>query len=152
MTEIVLERRMVEVPMAVETEGYVSGHVEVQLRTREQKLALKRVTVALKESGARLVNGRVVDNGGDAIRWLLEQLAGVGVSAPVVTWADAAEAAPPASPQSAPPGPPCPPASGGVPSADGFPPVPSVQAVSVGGRRVKGKKGKKGVGAALAAN
>jgi len=56
-------------------EGYLPTHVDVNLSDRSQRATLKRATEGLMDKGARLKNGRRVQNGADAVRWILEETA-----------------------------------------------------------------------------
>lgn len=48
-------------------------HVEAQLDT-PQSIMLRQLQLGLKEQGAELANGRLVESGADVVRYLLEQL------------------------------------------------------------------------------
>lgn len=70
---------VVEVPVGVIEGGHVARHVGCRL-SLSQGGALKRLVSALQATGAELVpkpgasRGKRVENGADAVRWLLEQL------------------------------------------------------------------------------
>lgn len=63
------------VPMAgLDPNAHLSRHVEAQL-TPEQAVILRGVQNALNQRYARMANGKFVQSGADAVRWLLEQVA-----------------------------------------------------------------------------
>lgn len=55
--------------------GYAQRHIDVQLK-HHQAIALRQLIRGLDATGARLANDRRVITGADAIRWLLEAVAG----------------------------------------------------------------------------
>ena len=64
-----------EVPlMEIPEGGYVTRHVEVQRLSLAQARTLKRIQCACLATGTRLTNGKPVQSGADAVRWLLEQV------------------------------------------------------------------------------
>lgn len=74
---VVVDPVSIEVPLAEEAgNGYVTRHVEVNRLTLQQKTAQRRLLRGLVAAGERLDNGALVATNADALRWLLEQLAG----------------------------------------------------------------------------
>jgi len=74
--EMTAETVLLELPLGEVGGGeYLSTHVEARLRTREQRLAMKRLLRGLQKAGAKTKDGRPVQRLGEAIRWLLEQVA-----------------------------------------------------------------------------
>lgn len=70
------DTRIIEVPLGgIAAGAYLSRHVEVRL-SREQAIALKRLHLALRRGNAELLSGRPIVHQADAVRWLLEQIAG----------------------------------------------------------------------------
>lgn len=66
---------MVTCPMGTVLQGeYCSRMVQVHLRSERQRVALRRLRMALNADAARLESGRIVDTNADAVRWFLEQL------------------------------------------------------------------------------
>ncbi len=66
--------RTITVPIGEPPAGaYVSQHVDVQL-TGSQGETLKAVIEGLLDRKARLVDGRIVKNGADAFKWMLEAI------------------------------------------------------------------------------
>ncbi|QDU82668.1 hypothetical protein Pla110_44290 [Polystyrenella longa] len=53
---------------------YLSRHVDVQVKTPEQRRALRQLIDGLDASGERLKSGRRVQSGADAFRWILENI------------------------------------------------------------------------------
>ncbi len=51
------------------------GHIEVQLRTLEQKRAMRRLFDGLNQAGARMKNGRRVQSYPDVVRYVLKRIA-----------------------------------------------------------------------------
>lgn len=62
-----------EAPMSATAVGFVRKRYEVRL-SGQQALAIRRLTLGLGESGAKLQNGKFIETGSDAIKWLLENL------------------------------------------------------------------------------
>lgn len=56
--------------------AYVARRCDVQQLTEPQRSVLKRLARGLSDSGATLANGKVIRSESDAIKWLLEGLAG----------------------------------------------------------------------------
>ena len=72
----------IDVPMHMCQSGYAPIRVEIRSLTERQSWALKRLTCSLRDTNARCETGQartaaglVVDREGDAVRWLLDQLA-----------------------------------------------------------------------------
>jgi hypothetical protein len=53
---------------------HLTAHVELQLLSLPQRVALRRLQIGLDQSGARLADGRRVVKNVDALRWVLEQV------------------------------------------------------------------------------
>lgn len=71
-----IQTALLEVPLAaVPPDVYLPQHVDVQLNTQDQRMALKRLQLALESKPTRLASGRLVTSGNDTFRWLLEQIA-----------------------------------------------------------------------------
>lgn len=73
---------IIEAPLGHCETGYATSKVNFEGMTTRQAAAYKRLTVSLDAGnyripmrGGRFQNGKVCHEGGDAIRWLLEQLA-----------------------------------------------------------------------------
>lgn len=62
---------------AIDPNGYHRRHVQLQL-DGVQSLALAQLHAALEAKQEKLLNGRLITSGADAIRYLLEQLHAVG--------------------------------------------------------------------------
>ena len=66
---------VLEVPLGdVGEKEYLSRHVESRLKTREQRLAMKRLLRGLQQTGATTKDGRPVQRPGDVVRLLMEQI------------------------------------------------------------------------------
>ena len=66
---------LVELPLGgVDSNEYLSSHVEARLKTLGQRMAMKRMLRGLQNSGAKTKDGRPVQRAGEAIRWLMEQI------------------------------------------------------------------------------
>jgi len=64
----------ITVPIAPLEEGaYVGDHVDVHL-DHCQRVTMRRMLNGLKDGGARLANERVVQNYGDVVRYILDQV------------------------------------------------------------------------------
>jgi len=85
VTRIVREIKtvLIEVPLCDNTPGldrtpsFCKAHVNIQLiksRSPTGRHLLHRLWWGLKETGAKLANGRKVFNRNDAVVWLIEQL------------------------------------------------------------------------------
>jgi hypothetical protein len=57
---------------------YLTNHLEVRLLTAAQRIGLRRLWSGLDAAGVRLANDKRPARAGDAIRWLLEQIAVAG--------------------------------------------------------------------------
>lgn len=55
-------------------------HVDVQLRNRQQREALRSIFLGLDRGGYRLANGQRVRNTVEAVLWLLEQVGSVALT------------------------------------------------------------------------
>ena len=67
---------LLELPLGEVNKGeYLSTHIEARLKTREQRLAMKRLLRGLQETGAKTKDGRPVQRPGEAIRYIAEQIA-----------------------------------------------------------------------------
>jgi len=67
----------IAVPLApLDEAAYMSSHVEVRRLDVPQRTALRRLRNGLNAAGARLANTKFVESPADAVRWLLEQIAG----------------------------------------------------------------------------
>ena len=75
--EITIESVMVEVPLGPSPTGHVSRDLRTHinhLMTVPQSIAVARLASGLRQTGAKLDNGRPVLYNADAVRWLLEQI------------------------------------------------------------------------------
>jgi hypothetical protein len=70
----VLTTGMLEVPLSSEAVGHIRNRHDVHL-TRSQAAILRRIALGLGQKGETLANGKHVDNGTDAIRWMIENIA-----------------------------------------------------------------------------
>ncbi len=59
-------------------DDYMTDHLEVRLLTPQQRLGLRHLWTGADAAGLRLEDGRRLARPGDAIRWLLEQIAAAG--------------------------------------------------------------------------
>jgi hypothetical protein len=76
--EVALIEAELMLPMApATTSAYIPTHVDVHLSVT-QAAALRRVFDGLQARAVRLENGRFVQTGADAVRWILEQVAEQG--------------------------------------------------------------------------
>ena len=69
------ERVMIEVPLGPVGDDCKPRHIDVQLRTPQQREAMRRIFRGLDLTGARSADGRRVTNTAEAVRWLIEQVA-----------------------------------------------------------------------------
>lgn len=60
-------------PITNQVAGYVRKRHDINL-SRKQASNLKRIALGLGQSGNRLENGKIVDTGSDAIKWMLENV------------------------------------------------------------------------------
>ena len=68
---------VVEIPVApapVREDAHRPLHVQVRLKTKAQRTAMRRLYEGLDQTGARMANGRRVHSLADAMRWVLERL------------------------------------------------------------------------------
>lgn len=63
----------IEAPMSGTAIGYIRKRYDVKL-SGQQATAVRRLTLGLGEAGAKLQDGKFVESGTDAIKWLLENL------------------------------------------------------------------------------
>lgn len=73
-TERELASIALEVPTLARPRGYIRRRLDVTL-DRRQAEQLRALELALQSTSSRLKNGKHVTTNGDAIRWLLEQMA-----------------------------------------------------------------------------
>ena len=79
--ELATETVVIELPLGeVSEKEYLSRHVESRLRTRDQQSTMKRLLRGLQASGATTKDGRPVQRAGEAIRYMMEQIAAEGGS------------------------------------------------------------------------
>ncbi|MCA9013709.1 MAG: hypothetical protein KDA77_00125 [Planctomycetaceae bacterium] len=68
--------KVIELPKhEYEESGYVSrclGRIDMQLKGK-QRTAFRAIYAGLRESGATLENGKLVDSPSDVVRWIFEQ-------------------------------------------------------------------------------
>jgi hypothetical protein len=75
VAEPTIESVRIELPLGEVAESeYLSGHVESRLKTKEQKLCMKRLLRGLQQTGAVMKDGRHVQKAGDVIRYIAEQI------------------------------------------------------------------------------
>lgn len=65
----------IEVPIGPLDEGYLSQHIDVQLRSVKLRETMQRIFRGLDLAGARTANARRVTKKTEAMCWLLEQVA-----------------------------------------------------------------------------
>jgi hypothetical protein len=68
--------RTVSVPLAQIPFGYLPRVCDVRKLTGRQSQALRQLQEALSSQGAKLANGSRINNPSNAIKWLLESIAG----------------------------------------------------------------------------
>lgn len=71
--ELQVDTGMVEFPMTTKPLGYLKRRYDVKL-SGEQAETIRKIHLGLSHAGATLKNGKHVDNGTDAIKWLLENV------------------------------------------------------------------------------
>lgn len=69
-------RRQLEVPLAIVEFGYLPRRIDLRKLTKRQSGALRQLQEALSGEGVRLADGSQIKNPANAIKWLLESLAG----------------------------------------------------------------------------
>jgi len=75
---VTIETIVVEIPLGAEPSGHVSRDLRTHinhLMTMPQSVTVARLAAGLRQTGAKLDNGRPVLFNADAVRWLLEQIA-----------------------------------------------------------------------------
>lgn len=70
------ETRSVSVPLASVDFGYLPRRIDLRKLTKRQSGALRQLQEALSVQGVRLADGSQIKNPANAIKWLLESLAG----------------------------------------------------------------------------
>jgi hypothetical protein len=71
--ELQVETGIVEFPMTTKPLGYLKRRYDVKL-SGQQAETIRKIHLGLSHAGATLKNGKHVDNGTDAIKWLLENV------------------------------------------------------------------------------
>jgi hypothetical protein len=71
--ELQVETGMVEFPMTIKPLGYLKRRYDIKL-SGQQAETIRKIHMGLSHAGATLKNGKHVDNGTDAIKWLLENV------------------------------------------------------------------------------
>ena len=71
--ELQVDTGMVEFPMTTKPLGYLKRRYDVKL-SGQQAETIRKIHLGLSHAGATLKNGKHVDNGTDAIKWLLENV------------------------------------------------------------------------------
>lgn len=71
--ELKVETGTVEFPMTTKPLGYLKRRYDVKL-SGQQAETIRKIHLGLSYAGATLKNGKHVDNGTDAIKWLLENV------------------------------------------------------------------------------
>lgn len=71
--ELHVETGIVEFPMTTKPLGYLKRRYDVKL-SGQQAETIRKIHLGLSHAGATLKNGKHVDNGTDAIKWLLENV------------------------------------------------------------------------------
>jgi hypothetical protein len=71
-----VERKTVSVPLARIEFGYLKRRIDLRKLTRGQSQALRQLQEALDAGGVKLANGSSIGCEANAIKWLLESLAG----------------------------------------------------------------------------
>lgn len=69
-------RRQLDVPLAVVEFSYLPRRIDLRKLTKRQSGALRQLQEALSGEGVRLADGSQIKNPANAIKWLLESLAG----------------------------------------------------------------------------
>lgn len=71
--EVAIVLVSIDFPMAKESVGYTRRRHDLKLNGN-QAAVLRKLALGLGESGARLADGKFVESGNDALRWMLENL------------------------------------------------------------------------------
>jgi hypothetical protein len=74
--EVPVESRQLAVPLADVPFGYLPRRIDLRKLTSRQSQALRQLQEALDSQGMKLANGSRIGNPANAIKWLLEAMAG----------------------------------------------------------------------------
>lgn len=74
--QLSVESRQLAVPLADVPFGYLPRRIDLRKLTSRQSQALRQLQEALDSQGMKLANGSRIGNPANAIKWLLETLAG----------------------------------------------------------------------------
>lgn len=71
--EVQAETALLEVPMTSQPLGHIKKRYDVYFNG-QQATTLRRIAWGLSQQSAKLKNGKIVDSGTDALRWMLENV------------------------------------------------------------------------------
>lgn len=73
---VAVASRQLSVPLADVPFGYLPRRIDLRKLTSRQSQVLRQLQEALNSQGAKLANGSRIGNPANAIKWLLEAMAG----------------------------------------------------------------------------
>lgn len=76
VAELTVTKRLIEVPLAQISFGYLPRRVDLRKLSGRQSQVLRQLEEALAAGGARLADGSRINSSMNAIKWLLETIAG----------------------------------------------------------------------------